>query len=185
MSVSVQPPMNDLEYIKSRFMYEPDTGVLSWKEHPDGKPNWDKLHAGRPISGKDKYGYLRAMVSYGTKWKNYIFAHRICYFIYHGYVPKIIDHIDGDRTNNRINNLRGADEKINAWNRASKDEAISKGVSVVQPKTPNCKTAYAARITHNEIRYYLGCYDTPDEAAAAYRGAELLLRSEFARKEIK
>jgi hypothetical protein len=57
-------------------------------------------------------------------------AHRLVFLYHHGYFPKEIDHIDTDKLNNRIENLRAADSFINAMNRGTmkNNTSGSKGV---------------------------------------------------------
>lgn len=55
---------------------------------------------------------------YQTKFDGkYYYNHRIIFFLHNGYCPSCIDHIDGDRTNNKIDNLREATRSQNNWNR--------------------------------------------------------------------
>lgn len=46
-----------------------------------------------------------------------LLAHRIIFAMWHGYMPEVIDHIDGNPNNNRIENLRAADNSKNQQNR--------------------------------------------------------------------
>ena len=87
----------------------------------------------------------------------------------HGYdlTGKIIDHISGDTTDNRLTNLRIGDYVINAVNRRPyakmKKDSKYKGV---------CKESYngkwRASVTYQGDKYYLGQYDSEREAALAY-----------------
>lgn len=67
------------------------------------------LHAGR-ISKSSNY--------YQTKFDGKLFQnHRIIFFLHNGFCPDCVDHIDGDPTNNRINNLREATRSDNCCNK--------------------------------------------------------------------
>lgn len=72
----------------------------------------------RRISIGDEAGHLNNTGYYRSQFnaRNYL-NHRIVYFLYHGYCPDILDHIDGNRQNNNINNLREATLSDNGHNR--------------------------------------------------------------------
>ena len=55
-------------------------------------------------------------INIGYKRK-YIAAHRIVFLLHNGYLPEVIDHIDGNPSNNQITNLRAATKSTNAFNR--------------------------------------------------------------------
>lgn len=49
------------------------------------------------------------------KGKLYL-AHRVVFFLAHGWVPEVLDHADTDKSNNALSNLRPADDATNQWN---------------------------------------------------------------------
>jgi hypothetical protein len=61
-------------------------------------------------------------VSIGYK-NTYLSAHRIVFLLNHGYLPEIVDHIDGNPSNNKIENLRAADKSTNAMNRPARSDS--------------------------------------------------------------
>lgn len=66
----------------------------------------------------DEAGYLNKRLGYLYVYinnKNYR-VHRIIFMMHHGYVPNLIDHIDGDKLNNKIENLRQATKSENYYN---------------------------------------------------------------------
>lgn len=90
-------------------------------------------------------------------------------FLYHnGYLPARVDHKDRDKTNNRIINLRDLTPSDNGIN---SDVTTSvhgfKGVTC----NPKNSAKYVAQIKQNYRTIYLGSYDTPDAAHAAYLAA--------------
>jgi len=91
---------------------------------------------------------------------------------------KFIDHKDGNRANNHIDNLRYCTQAENSRNRVRHKNNTSgfKGVSRVGRK-------YRACIHANRRRIHLGCFDTPEEAHAAYCNAAREVHGEFARFE--
>ena len=92
-------------FFKSQFSYE--DGSLYWITGPKkGKK------AGSVMRG----GYLVINVTFSPKNSKRFLAHRIIYCMFHASMPDLIDHIDQDPTNNRIENLRKADKRVNAIN---------------------------------------------------------------------
>jgi len=85
-----------------------------------------------------------------------------------------VDHINGDRLDNRRANLRFATAKENARNHKPKGKS---GLNGVRPGP----RSYAASIAPNGIEIALGVYETPEVAAAAYNAAARIVYGEFAR----
>jgi hypothetical protein len=57
-------------------------------------------------------GYVRISIN-----KQLFYAHRLIFMMFHGYMPNQIDHIDGNPSNNKIENLRAANNKQNSLNK--------------------------------------------------------------------
>jgi hypothetical protein len=92
--------------------------------------------------------------------------------------PAQIDHINGIKTDDRLCNLRAADNAQNNRNRPAQGNNTSgfKGVS-------KKRRQWRARISVNGTEHSLGTFDTPEAAAAAYREAAERLHGAFARTE--
>lgn len=151
------------EAVRERFEYSPDTGILTRK-------------SGRALVGyarRDGYIDVDIMVdgvNYRTK------AHRLAWFLSTGKWPEgVIDHINGDRSDNRIKNLRDVPSRLNAHNIKAVDIDGGKfrGIS----STPGGK--YRAEIQDGERRIDLGCWNTPEEAIASYTTAKRLLHAGY------
>lgn len=95
------------ELIADCFEYK--DGLLYWKgvTHPNKQSLMDK-----PAGSIHKTGY-RHITWMGKVHK----AHRLIFMLHHGYLPPEVDHINGDRQDNRIENLRAADRSQNQCNR--------------------------------------------------------------------
>jgi hypothetical protein len=104
-------------------------------------------------------------------------THRLIFFMFNGYLPEAVDHINGNSLDNRIENLRAATASENQGNTAVRKDNTSgyKGVS------RHRDGKFQAAITKNKKRYYLGLYNTPEEAYEAYCEAALELQGDFAR----
>lgn len=162
--------------------YNPDTGVLVWKARPevDGHVRyWNRKCAGKLATRarvKDNYHCLCLA-------KKYYNAHRIIWMMYHGQDPGDleIDHINGDASDNRITNLRLATRSGNRCNtRKQKNPATSKYKGVWCNRRLN---RWVASIKFNGVGYYLGSFDTEEEAHAAHSEAAHRLHGEFARTQ--
>ncbi len=89
-----------------------------------------------------------------------------------------VDHIDGDGLNNQKSNLRIATTQQNNFNRKGESSNISgyKGV-VFRSK----QKRWLAQIRVNKQYFYLGTYDSKEDAAKAYNKAAIKYHGEFAR----
>ena len=96
--------MLDLGYVKDAYHYDPDTGLLSYRKSAGCRKAGDSV-------GWDDEGYLKTKVN-GKK----IAVHRLIWFLIYGELPDVVDHINGDTTDNRIINLRNVDATGNARN---------------------------------------------------------------------
>lgn len=139
--------------------YDPATGLFSFARQGGGH------FAGAPCGKTTSQGYTRIVVD-GGKYM----AHRLAWLWMTGEWPEDqIDHINGDRSDNRWPNLRAATASINVQNiHAPKSNNKTSGVLGVRP----CGARFEANIGHNYRRIYLGRFDTADEAHAAYLTAK-------------
>lgn len=104
-------------------------------------------------------------------------AHRVAWMMTHGAWPEChIDHIDGNRSNNRISNLRQADPVQSAHNRKGRSDS---GSGIIGVKKIRDGAKWEAKIETNGVKTYLGRFDTANEASAAYETAAREMRGEF------
>jgi hypothetical protein len=145
--------MRTKEFLDSIFYI--DNGLLHWKI----KPSY-RIHQGSQIKGfKDKDGYL--IVRYKG---NAITIHRAIFIMCHGYSPYCIDHIDCDKTNNRIENLREVTRQQNAYNMKLSDKNTSGFKNVTWCKS---KLKWVGYVRVNTIKRYVGQFDDINEANMA------------------
>jgi hypothetical protein len=173
--------MNDIKFLKSILNYDPESGVLSWREREDVPKWWNTRYAGKQPTNTDKLGYLRVKISY-KEWSGYVSVHRVCFLLHYGYLPDMVDHINGDIKDNRASNLRATDPQKNAWNRKGNDGTRTgyKGVHAIKDRNGGF-CGYTAHIGHKGEREYLGFFKTAEEAGAAYYDREQSLRGSYVR----
>lgn len=101
------------EELKSLVSYRED-GNLIWKERePVDRiaKTFNSRFSGKVVGSLATTGYLETAV----KQKRYL-VHRLVFLYHHGYMPEFIDHVNGVRTDNRIENLRAATHSQNMMN---------------------------------------------------------------------
>lgn len=136
--------------------YEPDTGRFFWRVSASSTAK-----AGSE-AGTNRYGYIVITIN-GFKYR----AHRIAWLVSKGKWPEgVIDHINGYRADNRIENLRDVTVSVNTQNQRTANKDSKTGV-LGATKHSLCNK-FAAQITVNNKRIYLGLFDTPDLAHEAY-----------------
>lgn len=94
---------------------------------------------------------------------------------------ELVDHINGDKLDNRRENLRLSNSSENAFNRDLPAHNTT-GYKGVYRNSPGNKRPYQAAITVNRKKIYLGSYATPQEAARAYELKAREIAGPFARE---
>lgn len=157
------------EMVFSRFIYMKDEGALVWLRRPredfDNENKWsiwNNRYAGTVAGSISVKGY-RCIHVFG-KMRH---ASRLTWIYHYGHWPEVIDHIDGDIENDRVENLRDVTQTINCQNRAlpSTNKTGVMGVYI------DCGR-YRAQINAFGKRHYLGTFETLQDAADARKDAE-------------
>lgn len=146
--------------------YNASTGIFMWRRSGPGR--WGSLLAGRV---NPRRGYLQISIDY----KKY-YTHRLAWLYTFGVMPEEIDHINGDRLDNRIENLRPATRKQNSRNRVRPQNNKS-GVKGVYRSSPN---TWRAQIKVDGKQIVLGWFRDLGAARAAYLAAAKEHFGEFA-----
>lgn len=167
-----------------RRLFDYERGVLIWRERPRKDFKTQGAHA-----------------TFNTRWVNksagclkpsgYVFitlngvsflAHRLIWVWHHGRIPKNLnlDHIDGNKSNNRIENLRLATRSQNSANApiSKRNKSGFKGVQASGEK-------WSARIRLNGKAHHLGSYTNIEDAAAVYAFASDLAYGEFSHPSVE
>lgn len=156
-----------LEQLRTAFRYEPETGHFYWLVRRSNSHQIGHI-AGSRRGGRADYWRLRFD---GVEYE----AHRLAWLFMTDEWPEgLVDHRDLDKLNNRWANLRAATVAQNAANAAGRG-AYPKGVTLHK------NGRYQAQIKTDGRNHYLGLFDTPQEANAAYAAKAAELFGEFAR----
>lgn len=148
------------------------TGKLFWKEAPESEFKlrrvylaWNTRFAGKEAGTKLTNGYL-----YISLKRKVTLAHRAIWAIVYGYWPEQVDHINHDRVDNRIINLRNVNNSENARNITLPSDNTSGRVGVYWFKQRGC---WYGRIKVGEKNHHLGYFAKKEDAIAARECAEL------------
>ncbi len=147
-----------VEKAKSLFRYDESTGLLSWR-YRKGKKVPRNLAAGYI----DSEGY-RVVRADGVNYR----AHRIVWLMSFGRWPThMLDHVNGDRADNRLSNLREATNSQNQMNKKRQARGASgyKGVAIIRRRG---RIQYRPGVTLNGKHRVFGYYDDPREAYEVY-----------------
>ena len=133
---------------------------------------YDRLYKGRVIKGSvNKYGYRRTTLGINGIDRTFMFSQLVA-TTFLGHKPNghtlVVDHINGDTSDDRVENLRIVTNRANSTTcfRSDKGSLSSEYVGVSWNK---CKSKWAAQIYHNGVRTHLGLYNSEIEASNAYQ----------------
>ena len=106
--------------LKKLVSYNPINGVFTWLERDKSTTEMYKrfntMYAGKAVTGKFSNGYPKISLSVNGA-KKYYSSHRMAWLYVHGEIPQMIDHINGNIEDCRIENLRPATTSQNQRNR--------------------------------------------------------------------
>jgi hypothetical protein len=145
-------------------------GNLYWKIQKKG------VNANQIAGTKNKNGYFQIQLN-----KKFIYLHRAIFLMQYGYLPSCIDHIDGNPSNNKIENLREVTASQNCWNQKYKGSAS--GVKGVTWNKQDKK--WQPQIKANGKKFYLGKFVNLDDAIEAYKNAAEKLHGEYRTQNCK
>lgn len=154
--------------------------IAKYFEHKDGHLYWKKvMHpnkqylVGKEVGSIHPTGY-RHVTWMGKPHK----VHRLIFLLEHGYLPKEIDHINGDRLDNRLENLREATRSENQCNRG----ALASNTSGYPGVTWHKKSkAWAVRVMKNGKTRALGYFKDLELAGLVATEARSLYHGNYAK----
>jgi hypothetical protein len=142
-----------VELASQLWDYNSDTGLLTWKVSPR-----NGVRVGDVAGNLNSKGYLQ--VKYKGKSHH---AHRIAWLIAIGYLPKAeLDHVNGIRDDNRLENLREATRRQNCRNKNC--HRVGQLRFTYYNKRDKKWRAQAPRIDGKKQKF-LGDYNTMEEAS--------------------
>jgi len=163
----------DIGYLRDCLDYCPESGVLTWKSRPSTHfkkeyacKAWNTKFATKVAGYKAEDGYIEIAILKRT-YK----AHRIAWAIYHGdFADMFIDHINGNKSDNSINNLRVVNKRENGVNSRIHGNNKSGTSGVCWCKRTNRWEAY---IRDGIKKVHLGRFASIDDAVSARKLAEI------------
>jgi hypothetical protein len=167
-----------IKWLHECFELDADTGTLIWKKRPlhHFKTTKGQKVANTRCAGKEaglldlSRGYYRLKITWNgvySQWKK----HRVVWAMHYGQWPtKMLDHIDGNKENNAITNLREVTVQENARNRRIYTNNTSGHIGIVWDSQVN---KWRARIGVGGKRIGLGAYPNIEDAIAARQAAEI------------
>ena len=155
-------------------VYDELLSLLEYRDdgHFYHRQNNPKRRAGEKAGYVNSHGYV--FLSLGPQK---VFAHRAAYYATYGYLPKVIDHINGDKTDNRISNLRECTQGQNVCNSKCRKNSKTGIKNVTWVKSIN---KYKVQVTVNGKMTYGGCFDDLEEAKFIATQMRQKLHGDFA-----
>ena len=141
-------PLPPVALLRELFEYDPETGQLTYRM----RPKRSRVVVGSTAGNPTPNGYLQVQVK-----NRRLLAHRVCWKIHTGHEPPVVlDHVNGNRKDNSIKNLRASTAKKNQGNRKSTGQYL-----------PGAWPKYN-RWQANTPGHYIGMFNTEEEAHQAY-----------------
>jgi hypothetical protein len=160
--VARDPEWMTADVVRDALRYDPQTGIFVWAKYMNRC-----ARAGQVAGKRTQSGYWSIRMN-----RKSVMAHRLAWLHVHGSWPVgEIDHVNGQRMDNRISNLRDVGRAVNMQNRRAPSTGTRSGVLGVTWQNGK----WAARITVNRRLIQLGRFDSVGEAESAYVAAKRAL----------
>jgi len=159
------------KHMSTQVDYDPNTGLFYWNSP---RAN-NKIQAGDTAGSLHPTGYVKLSFNYEGRTRT-ISGHRLAYYMSYGKLPKIIDHANGNGSDNRLENIREATPQQNKMNSKVRYDSAS-GVTGVYYRKDCGK--WRAQIAKDGINTHLGFFDDKEDAIKARKDAEVELFGEF------
>jgi hypothetical protein len=148
------------ERLRELMEYDPETGVMTWRA------------SGKPAGDIHPRGYVQIWINS----RKYL-RHHLAFLYAHGrWATASVDHVNGDPSDDRLCNLREATHAQNMWNKG-RSKSNTSGFKWVTRSGRKWK----ALLQTNGRKYYVGLFDTPEEAHAEAVKVASRLHGEFLR----
>ena len=151
------------ERLHELLRYDPVSGDFYWRVQTNSRALVGMKAGANSFSGRPNNNYRVINVD-----KKTYRAHNLVWFYFHGVFPtNVIDHINGNRLDNRIENLRDVTRQQNSWNLQKARRNNKSGYLGVDWKPERSKWRAQIRIDGN--KKLIGYFTTAEEASAAYQ----------------
>jgi len=148
------------EYIRNILNYDPNTGIFTWNKKTHHSNDVDD------VVGTNLLGYLTVKLKNKNRY-----LHRLAFLYIDGCIPKEIDHLNGNRSDNRFNNLAPTSRQDNMKNK-KRYKTNKSGCTGVQYNKKNYRWVARIRVDKKEI--HLGSFVSYSDAVDARKNAEVL-----------
>ena len=157
--------MSNADRFNQLFSYDQSTGILTWK-----LPTARNIKKGQAVGSFDKHGYRKITVDGKT-----LLAHRVIWCMHYGAMPNgDVDHINRNRLDNRIENLRLTTRSMNAVNSThSRSSTGFRGITRMADGSFRAQIGGKGKVKH------LGFFKTAEDAKEFYELASVLKYGEF------
>lgn len=152
------------EFLKQMFYYK--DGILYWKANRTGKAK-----KGTVAGSKHPSGYRQIKI-----YSQRCLIHRLIFLMHHGYLPEFIDHINGIKNDNRVENLRAATKSQNLYNCGLPKNNTTGYKNVYFNKRKN---KWFVTIHADKKAYFFGYFTTKEEAAIIARQERQKFHKDF------
>lgn len=158
--------------------------IAEYFDHKDGHLYWKKvMHPNKQYLVGQEVGSIHKTGYRHVTWMGKIHkVHRLIFLLEHGYLPKEIDHINGDRADNRIENLRAANRSENQCNRGALASNTSGHPGVSWHKK---SSSWAVRLMKNGKTRALGYFKDLELAALVSAEARAKFHGQFAHQSLR
>jgi hypothetical protein len=160
------------EYLKTRVVYDQHTGKMYWLPKQGTERYiraFNSRYAGKEITSVSGNGYMQIRFCENGVPQHVVF-HRLAFYLGTGAMPEYdVDHINGNKTDNRLCNLRDATRSKNMRNAKQRVDNASGSTGVYQNKHGSF---IAQGVDDSGTRVHLGCFldlETAASVASTYR----------------
>jgi len=178
-------PVLEISYLNECFDVDFVNGTLTWKDRPSCHFKSKRYENAYNSQRKGKQAGS-ICISHGYRYVEIngcaYATHRIIFEMFHGYLPKFVDHIDGNRSNNKIDNLRECTLSQNQYNSKIPKNNKSGIKGVYFDKIHN---TWKAKINVSDKCINIGSFKTKEEAGKARIDAANKYHGEFANHGLK
>ncbi|EDP9631357.1 hypothetical protein AFK16_000939 [Salmonella enterica subsp. enterica] len=168
---------DDFLALSKRINYFPETGLLFWNEN-----NYRTFKNKQIKNVCSSTGYGRIGYTNSNGKPCHLGAHQYVWMLYNGEIPDgfVIDHIDRNRTNNKVENLRLVTRSQNCCNASHKKGSATGIKNVNWNKNRN---TFQVSITCNGVHHYYGNFESLADAVEVAKKARLEIHGEYALME--